>query len=86
MSNTKSKPLILAMQEAESGIVNNVNAALQAGIPCYLLEMILDKVHRQVKDGAAREMSYAIAQQTEAEQDNAPEPEEQTEGGKDDGY
>lgn len=77
----KAKPLILAMQDAERGIANSVNAALQAGIPCYLLEMIFDKLHRQIKDGAEREMSYAIAQEaSEAEEGGAPETEEQAEG------
>ena len=75
----KSKPLILAMQEAESGIVNSVNSALQAGIPCYLLEKIIDKIHGQIKDGAARELTAAIAQ-ANADEQNAPESEEQAEG------
>lgn len=77
MSNTnKTKPLILAMQETESSIVNSVNAALRDGVPCYLLEKILDKIHGQIKDGAARELSAAMSQ-AKADKDNAPKTEEQ---------
>lgn len=62
MNNTKSKPLILAMQEAEQSLVTTVNGILASGVPCYFLELIIDKIHHQVKDGAKQELAQASAQ------------------------
>lgn len=58
----KPKPLILAVHDAERDIINSVNNALRANVPCYLLAMILETVQRQIKDGASKELSNATAQ------------------------
>lgn len=56
------KPLMLAMQEAEQELVSNVNGIMQKhNIPCYFFEMIFDKIHRQIKDGAMKELSNVKA-------------------------
>lgn len=55
----KNKPLILATQEAEQALVETVNGILASGVPCYFLELIIDKIHNQLKDGAKRELSIA---------------------------
>ena len=70
------KPLIVAMEEAEQALVSTVNGILNAGVPCYFLELIVDKIHRQIKDGADRELlqsrrQYAVS--LEAEQTKADE-------------
>ena len=62
-NETKSKPLILAMQDAEKKLVNCVNEVIQVDkVPCYFLEIILDKIHQQVKAGAGKELANASAQ------------------------
>lgn len=55
---TESKPLILAMHEAEQTLFNTVNKILtEDGIPCYFVEMIVDKIHTQLKSGASAELN-----------------------------
>ena len=71
----KSKPLILAMQEAESALVKTVNEIMQ-DVPCYFVEIIFDKIHRQLKDGASKEVAnartrYAAETEKTAETDEA---------------
>ena len=57
---TKSKPLILAMRETETELVNTVNRLMsENNLPCYFLEIIIDKIHRQLKDGAKTELAQA---------------------------
>lgn len=57
---TKSKPLILAMDEAEKELINTVNRLMnENNLPCYLFEVIVDKIHRQLKEGAQGELLRA---------------------------
>lgn len=59
----KEKPLMLTMQDAEKKLVNCVNEVLRVDkVPCYFLEIILDKIHQQVKAGAGKELANASAQ------------------------
>lgn len=59
-NSKKTKPLILAIDEAEKLLVNTVNKLLiDEGIPCYYLEFIVDKIHRQLKTGATAELNNA---------------------------
>lgn len=60
MSN--KKPLIIAMEEAEQTLVSTVNAVLKSGVPCYFLERIFDKIHRQITDGAKQELAQTSRQ------------------------
>lgn len=57
MDNKKDIPLILAMDEAEKKLVNTVNEVLaDYKLPSYLLEMIIDKIHYQLRDSAKTEL------------------------------
>ena len=61
--NEKSKPLMLAMRDAEARLVKCVNEVIQEEkIPSYFLEIIIDKIHHQVKDGASKELAQVSAQ------------------------
>lgn len=73
----KTKPMILAMQEAEQALVGTVNGILKSGVPCYFLELIVDKIHRQIKDGARQELAHAAAQFTSESQPDSTNPENQ---------
>lgn len=71
MANEKTKPLILALNEAENELAACVNAILhEKQIPCYLLEQVFDKLHRQLKDGAMKELSKASAMYASAIQES----------------
>lgn len=79
------KPLMLAMRDAESKLVKTVNEVLhEDNIPCYFLEMLLDKIHRQIKDGAGKELAQANAQYlSEKPEEPKNEPGKSKPGGKD---
>ena len=65
---TNSKPLVLALDEVENELVNTVNELItKYNIPCYLLELIFDKIHRQLKDGAKKEIISARNQAEKTE-------------------
>lgn len=50
-------PLIIAMEETEDKLVRTVNDLLTTyDLPCYLLEGIVDKIHRRLKDEAKKEL------------------------------
>lgn len=53
--------LILIMDECENEILQAINKSVQK-LPCYIVEMIVDKVHRQLKNGANEELTQARAQ------------------------
>lgn len=61
MPNLKNDtPLILVMNEAEDKLTTTINDMLSDyHLPCYLLEMIVDKIHRQLKDVAKNELVTA---------------------------
>ena len=68
MSNTKSKPLVIAMREAENALVACTNEIIRtSGLPCSIIEMIFDKVHGQLKDGVTVEFETAQRSMIEAE-------------------
>lgn len=56
-NETRSKPLILAINEAEKELINLVNKFLRVEhIPCYFLDPMFDKVSSQLKAGAKAEL------------------------------
>lgn len=63
MSNNNTKtpaPLVIRLRSAEEKIVAAINAtAREEELPCYLLEPIISKLHRQISDAAAREYAEA---------------------------
>ena len=58
MSNEKD--LVIRMAEAEQEVVDAMNGIMQRHcLPCYLFESIVDKLHRQLIEGKARELLEA---------------------------
>ncbi len=69
MKNTEkpTKPLALAMEEAEKETIAAVNSIMaKYDLPCYFYEIIFDKVHRKLKDGSEGEL-HSVSAQYEAE-------------------
>lgn len=56
------KELVIILSEAEQEAVAALNGIMQKhGLPCYLYEPIIDKIHRQVIEGRASELQAAKA-------------------------
>lgn len=54
------KPFILEMAEAENELVAVVNDIIRRhNIPCYYMELLVDKIHNQLKSGAKDEIARA---------------------------
>ena len=67
----KEKHLALVLEEAEVEAAAALNSILQKhGLPCYLFEPILDKLHRQILDGKAAELAAAKAEMEESHESN----------------
>lgn len=68
----KSKNLALVLDEAEGEVTAALSAIMQKhGLPCYLMEPIIDKLHRQINDGKAAEIAAAKKELEEVDEDNA---------------
>ena len=60
MCEKNDLPLVLAMDEAENKLVKTVNEIItDYSLPAYLLETLIDKIHRQIKDAAKSELVNA---------------------------
>lgn len=56
------KELVIRVAEAEQETVAAVNSIMQKhGLPCFLFEPIVDKIHRQLIDGKTSELVAAKA-------------------------
>lgn len=54
------RDLILRMNEAEQELVDAVNAVIQRhSLPCFLVEPMVDKIHRQLITGKTEELEEA---------------------------
>lgn len=63
-----NQELVIALANAEQEAVAAVNAIMQKnGLPCYLMESIIGKIHRQLLDGKATELAEAKARATQSE-------------------
>jgi hypothetical protein len=63
------KELVIALAEAEQETTAAINSIMQKhGLPCYLFEPVVDKIHRQLIDGRASELAAARARQAENEE------------------
>ena len=70
MANGKNLALVLC--EAEQELTEAVTSIMQIhGLPCYLMELLLDKIHRRVIDGKAAEIDTARKELEEANERNA---------------
>lgn len=66
MENTRE--LILRMSEAEQELVDAVNAVIQKhSLPCFLVESIVEKIHRQLVAGKENEWVQAKQREKTAE-------------------
>ena len=60
MFDMEKKELVISLAEAEQEMFSAVNAIMQKnGLPCYLMEYIVDKAHRQLVDGKNSELAAA---------------------------
>lgn len=58
------KELVIRVAEAEQETVAAVNSIMQKhGLPCFLFEPIVDKIHRQLIDGKTSELVAAKARE-----------------------
>lgn len=68
------KELCITLAEAEQEAVDAVNSIMQKhGLPCYLFESIVDKIHRQLIEGKNAELAAAKARSARADLDNSEE-------------
>ena len=59
----EQKPLILEIEEAKAELVQAVNNAIQVHkLPCYMVDLILQGIVAQVKEGARQELEIAKEQ------------------------
>lgn len=62
------KELCLELREAEQELASAINSVMQNhGLPCYLLEPIVDKLHRAVIAGKEQELAEAERKAKEPE-------------------
>lgn len=58
------RDLVLRMSDAEAETVNAMNTIMKThGLPCFLFEMIVEKIHRQLIDGKSSEVLAARARE-----------------------
>jgi hypothetical protein len=58
-----NKPLPIRLREAKESIVQNLNTVLrEQELPCYLIEPIIEEVHRMVSKSAQAEYEQAVKQ------------------------
>ena len=56
----EKKELVMSLTEAEQEMFSAVNAIMQKnGLPCYLMEYVVDRIHRQLIDGKKDELAAA---------------------------
>lgn len=68
------RDLILRMEEAEQELVDAVNAIIQRhSLPCFLVEPMVDKIHRQLINGKAEELTAAKLRESEDDADDGNE-------------
>ena len=66
------KELVICLAEAEQELRTAMNVIMQKNnLPCFLLEPIVDKLHRQLTDQKAAELTQARQRQAEKEDNNA---------------
>ena len=72
MEEKINKPLILEIDEAKREFIQVINNAIQVrNLPCYIISMVLDDLHAQIKDGAKSELEMAKAQVQESKEEVA---------------
>ena len=55
-----NNPLVIRLKEAEQQIISCVNAVMcEQSLPCYLVELIIEKIYHQILDEARKEYESA---------------------------
>ena len=63
MEEKNNRPFILEVDEAKKEFIQVINNAIQVrNLPCYIIEMILNDLHTQIKEVAKSEIEMAKAQ------------------------
>lgn len=66
----KEKELVISMAEAEQEAVDAMNAIMHRhGLPCFLFEPIVDRIHRQLIEGKTNELVAARARNAERKEE-----------------
>lgn len=59
----EQKPLILEIEEAKAELIEAVNKAIQVHkLPCYMVDLILQGIVAQIKEGTRQELEMAKEQ------------------------
>jgi hypothetical protein len=65
----QDRELVVVLAEAEQQTVAAINCIMQEnGLPCFLMETIVAKIHRQLIDEKAAELSAAKSRENRKEQ------------------
>jgi hypothetical protein len=63
MEEKMNRPLILEIDEAKKEFIQVINNAIQVHkLPFYIIDMMLDTLHAEVKNGAKSELEMAKVQ------------------------
>ena len=63
MEEKMNRPFILEVDEAKKELIQVINNAIQVRkLPCYIIEMMLENLHSQIKEGVRSELEMAKAQ------------------------
>lgn len=66
-----NKPLILEIEDFKQTLINNVNKAIrEQGLPCYLVNMVIENVQAQLREGVRTEIEMAQQQVNKEEKEN----------------
>ena len=53
-TNTINKPAILVAEETKTKLVDTINAAIQNGLPCYMLEPIIRELFTDISNATSQ--------------------------------
>lgn len=68
MNNTQEqRPLILEVEDVKQSLIQTINEAVRRGVPCFILEPIMNDLTTQVKMGAKEELLRVQKQEVKKE-------------------
>lgn len=64
-----SRELVLRMADGEQALISAVNSIMHSySLPCFLVEHMVDRIHRQLIDGKAGEVAAAKDRESKKEE------------------
>ena len=64
-----NRELVLRMADGEQELISAVNLIMHRhSLPCFLMECVIDKIHRQLVDGKAGEVAAAKDRESKKEE------------------